>query len=131
MKSGLAPNLRALAIVVFVSLAISAAFAATQDKQQSKDDALTVPEGERKAIEKIKAASGVSEKLKASAEYLKKNGKSQARPRVAVLLLDARIGRVGNGICARVEAARAPSEDHERDCYPAPSDRSTISEHRR
>jgi len=83
MKSGLAPKLRALAMVVCALLASSVAIAAVQDKQQSKDDAPKISEGEQKAIEKIKAASGVSEKLKASAEYLKKNGKSQMRPRVA------------------------------------------------
>jgi hypothetical protein len=83
MKSGLAPKLRALAVIVCASMACSAAFAAVQDKQQSKDDTLTVPEGEQKAIEKIKSANSMAEKLKAAAEYVKKNGKSQARPRVA------------------------------------------------
>jgi tetratricopeptide (TPR) repeat protein len=83
MKSGLAPKLRALAMVVCAFLACPAAFAAVQDKQQSKDDAPKVSEGEQKAIEKINAASGVAEKLKAAAEYVKKNGKSQMRPRVA------------------------------------------------
>jgi tetratricopeptide (TPR) repeat protein len=75
-------------MIVCAALACSAAFAAVQDKQQSKDDALKVSDSEQKAIEKIKAASGVSEKLKASAEYLKKNGKSQARPRVAAFVSD-------------------------------------------
>ncbi len=70
-------------MAVCASLACSAAFAAVQDKQQSKDDVPKISEGEQKAIEKIKAASGVAEKLKASADYLKKNGKSQMRPRVA------------------------------------------------
>jgi hypothetical protein len=88
MKSGLAPKLRALAVIVCASLACSAAFAAVQDKQQSKDDAPKISEGEQKAIEKIKSASGVAEKLKAAAEYLKKNGKSQMRPRVAGYLSD-------------------------------------------
>lgn len=83
MKSGIAPKLRALATVVCVSLAGSAAFATIQYSQQAKDDASKVSDGEQKAIEKIKAASGMAEKLKASAEYLKKNGKSPARPRVA------------------------------------------------
>ncbi len=82
MKSGIAHTLRALAIFVCASLVCSAAFAAVQDKQQSKDEP-KISEGEAKAIEKIKAASGVPEKLKASAEYLKKNGKSPMRPRVA------------------------------------------------
>ena len=93
MKSGLAPKLRALAMVVCAALAGSAAFAAVQDKQQSKDDAPKISEGEQKAIEKIQAASGVSEKLKASAEYLKKNAKSQMRPRVAAYVSDE-IGKV-------------------------------------
>jgi len=70
-------------MAVCALLVSSAALAAVQDKQQSKADAPKVSEGEQKAIEKIKTASGVSEKLKASAEYLKKNGKSQMRPRVA------------------------------------------------
>ena len=83
MKSGLAPKLRALAMAVCALMACSAALAAVQDKQQSKDDGPKVSEAEQKAIEKIKSASGVSEKLKASAEYVKKNGKSQTRPRVA------------------------------------------------
>src|SRR5215831_7952671 len=88
MKSGLAPKLRALAMVVCALLASSAALAAVQDKQQSKDDAPKISEGEQKAIDKIKSASGVAEKLKASAEYLKKNGKSQMRPRVAAYVSD-------------------------------------------
>jgi tetratricopeptide (TPR) repeat protein len=83
MKSGLAPKLRALAMIVCAFLACPATFAAVQDKQQSKDDAPKISEGEQKAIEKINAASSVAEKLKAAAEYLKKNGKSQMRPRVA------------------------------------------------
>src|SRR5262249_26480698 len=83
MKSGLAPKLRALAMAVCALMASSAALAAVQDKQQSKDDGPKVSEAEQKAIEKIKSASGVSEKLKASSEYVKKNGKSQMRPRVA------------------------------------------------
>ena len=88
MKSDLAPRLRALAMIVCALLAGSAAFAAVQDKQQPKDGAPKISEGEQKAIEKIKAASGVSEKLKAAAEYLKKNGKSQTRPRVAAYVAD-------------------------------------------
>jgi len=91
MKSGLAPKLRALAMFVCALLACSAAFAsaqAIQDKQQAKDDAPKISEGEQKAIEKIKAASSASEKLKASAEYLKKNGKSPNRPRVAAYVAD-------------------------------------------
>src|SRR5262245_4772291 len=88
MKSGLAPKTRALAMVVCAFLACPAAFAAVQDKQQSKDDAPKISEGEQKAIEKIKAASGAAEKLKAAAEYLKKNGKSQMRPRVAAYVSD-------------------------------------------
>jgi hypothetical protein len=83
MKSGLAPKIRALAMVVCAFLACPAAFAAVQDKQQSKDDAPKISEGEQKAIEKIKAAGSVDEKLKAASEYVKKNGKSQMRPRVA------------------------------------------------
>ncbi len=75
-------------MVVCASLAGSAAFAAVQYKQQSQDDAPKIPDGEQKAIDKIKAASGLAEKLKASAEYLKKNGKSQARPRVAAYVTD-------------------------------------------
>ncbi len=88
MKSELAPKLRALTMAVCGLLASSPAFAAIQDKQQSKNDAPKVSEGEQKAIDKIKTASGVSEKLKASAEYLKKNGKSPMRPRVAAYVSD-------------------------------------------
>jgi len=88
MKSGLAPKIRALAMVVCAFLACPAAFAAVQDKQQSKDDAPKISEGEQKAIEKIKAAGNVAEKLKAAAEYVKKNGKSQMRPRVAAYVSD-------------------------------------------
>src|SRR5215813_5382959 len=88
MKSGLAPKIRALAMIVCAFLACAAAFAAVQDKQQSKDDAPKISEGEQKAIEKIKSAGSVAEKLKAAAEYLKKNGKSQMRPRVAAYVSD-------------------------------------------
>ena len=88
MKSGLAPKLRALAIIVCASLACSAGFAAGQDKQKASDDAPKISEGEQKAIEKINSASGVAEKLKAAADYLKKNGKSQMRPRVAGYVSD-------------------------------------------
>jgi tetratricopeptide (TPR) repeat protein len=88
MKSGLAPKLRALAVIVCASMACSAASAAVQDKQQANNDAPKISEGEQKAIDKIKSASGVAEKLKASTEYLKKNGKSQMRPRVAAYVSD-------------------------------------------
>src|SRR5499427_4598455 len=88
MKSGSAPKLRALSIIVCAFLACSAAGAAVRDKQQSNDDAPKISEGEQKAIEKIKSANGVPEKLKAAAEYLKKNGKSQMRPRVAAYVSD-------------------------------------------
>jgi predicted ribosome quality control (RQC) complex YloA/Tae2 family protein len=73
-------------MVVCAFLVCPAAFAAVQDKQQTKDDALKISEGEQKAIEKIKAAGNVAEKLKAAAEYLKKNSKSQMRPRVAAYI---------------------------------------------
>jgi tetratricopeptide (TPR) repeat protein len=61
---------------------------AVQDKQQSKDSAPKISEGEQQAMGKINAASGVAEKLKASAEYLKKYGKSPHRPRVAAYVAD-------------------------------------------
>jgi hypothetical protein len=88
MKSGLAPKLRALAMIVCASLACSAAFAAIQDNQQPKGDAPKISGGEQKAIDKIKSAASVSEKLKASAEYVKKNGKSPMRPSVAAYVSD-------------------------------------------
>lgn len=75
-------------MIVCASLACSAAFAAVQDKPQANDDAPKISEGEQKAIDKIRSASGMAEKLKASAEYLKKNGKSQMRPRVAAYVSD-------------------------------------------
>ena len=75
-------------MIVCAFLACPAAFAAVQDKQQSKDNAPKISEGEQKAIEKINAASGVAEKLKAAAEYVKKNSKSQMRPRVAAYVSD-------------------------------------------
>src|SRR5262249_37740775 len=88
MKSGLAPKIRALVMVVCASLACSAAFSAVQDKKQSKDDAPKISEGEKKAIEKSKSATSVGERIKAAADYLKKNGKSQMRPRVAAYVSD-------------------------------------------
>ncbi|HKQ90311.1 MAG TPA: hypothetical protein VJZ77_06490 [Blastocatellia bacterium] len=88
MKSGLAPKILALAMVVCAILVCPAAFAVVQDKQQSKDDLPKISEGEQKAIEKINAASGVAEKLKAAAEYVKKNSKSQMRPRIAAYVSD-------------------------------------------
>jgi len=86
MKSKIAHTLRALAIIVCATVVFSLTFAsnpAVQDKQQAKDDAPKTSEGEQQAINKISAASGVAEKLKASADYLKKYGKSPMRPRVA------------------------------------------------
>ncbi len=86
MKSKIAPTLRALAIIVCATVVFSLTFAsnpAVQDKPQSKDDMPKISEGEQQAINKISAASGVAEKLKASADYLKKYGKSPMRPRVA------------------------------------------------
>lgn len=74
-------------MIVCASMACSAAFAA-QDKQQANDDAPKISEGEQKAIDKIRSAGAVAEKLKASAEYLKKNGKSPMRPRVAAYVSD-------------------------------------------
>lgn len=88
MKSGLAPKIRALVMTVCAILACPAALAAIQDKQESKDDAPKISDGEQKAIEKINAAGSVAEKLKAAAEYIKKNGKSQMRPRVAAYVSD-------------------------------------------
>ncbi|MGH7453983.1 MAG: hypothetical protein ACRENG_21710, partial [bacterium] len=75
---------------------ISVTFASNptvQDKQQSKDKAPQISEGEQQAINKISAASGVAEKLKASGDYLKKYGKSTQRPRVAGYIADE-IGKV-------------------------------------
>ncbi len=88
MKSGFAPKLRVLAAFACAFLVCSAALASIQDKPQSKGGAPKISEGEQKAIQKINAASGVSEKLKAAAEYLKKNAKSPMRPRVAAYVAD-------------------------------------------
>lgn len=88
MKAKLAPSMRIVSLLGITVMIFSVALASVQDKPQSKNDAPKVSEGEQKAIQKIQAASGVSEKLKASAEYLKKNGKSQMRPRVAAYVAD-------------------------------------------
>ncbi|MGE0132994.1 MAG: hypothetical protein AB7U82_33375 [Blastocatellales bacterium] len=91
MKAKLAPGVRIVLLLVSAMMVFSVALAAApavQDKPQSKDDAPKVSEGEQKAIQKIQTANGASEKLKAAAEYMKKNGKSQMRPRVAAYVAD-------------------------------------------
>lgn len=88
MKAKLAPSVRMVSLLVSVMMVFSVALASVQDKPQPKNDAPKTSEGEQKAIQKINAASGVSEKLKASAEYLKKNGKSQMRPRIAAYVAE-------------------------------------------
>ncbi len=91
MKAKLAPRLRMALMLVCATALFSATFAsipAVQDKPQSKDSAPKISEGEQQAIGKINAASGVAEKLKASAEYLKKYGKSPNRPRLAGFIAD-------------------------------------------
>ncbi len=96
MKSKLAPGLRTLVMFVCAMAVFSVTFASNptvQDKQQSKDKAPQISEGEQQAINKISAASGVAEKLKASADYLKKYSKSSQRPRIAGYVADE-IGKV-------------------------------------
>jgi hypothetical protein len=91
MKATLASRLRTATLFVSAMMVYSVAFASIptpQDKPQAKDDAPKVSEGEQKAIEKIKAASSASEKLKASQEYIKKNAKSPMRPRVAAYVAE-------------------------------------------
>lgn len=91
MKSKLAKGLPVVLILVCAMAVFSATFAsvpANQDKQQSKDNAPKISEGEQQAINKIQTASGVAEKLKASVEYLKKYGKSPQRPRIAGYVAD-------------------------------------------
>jgi hypothetical protein len=101
MKATLASRLRTALLFVSAMTVYSVAFSsipvlpAKPQPSQSKDDAPKVSEGEQKAIEKIKAASGASEKLKAAAEYLKKNGKSPMRPRIASYVADE-ISRVSD-----------------------------------
>jgi tetratricopeptide (TPR) repeat protein len=91
MKAKLAQGLRTVLLFVCAMAVFSATFAAvpaSQDKQQAKDGGPKISEGEQQAIGKINAASGLAEKLKASAEYLKKYGKSPHRPRVAGYVAD-------------------------------------------
>jgi hypothetical protein len=90
MKAKLAPSARTVSLfgVAMMVLSVALAAPAVQNKPQSKDEAPKISEGEQKAIQKINAASGASEKLKAAAEYLKKNGKSPMRPRVAAYVAD-------------------------------------------
>jgi tetratricopeptide (TPR) repeat protein len=91
MKATLASRLRTAMLFVSAMMVYSAAFASIpmlQDKPQSKDDAPKFSESEQKAIEKIKAASSASDKIKAAQEYVKKNAKSPNRPRVAAYVAE-------------------------------------------
>jgi tetratricopeptide (TPR) repeat protein len=74
----------ACALAVFTA----APAAAYQDQKKSKDEGPKISEGEQKELAKINAAGGAAEKLKASADFLKKYGKSPMRPRVAAVISD-------------------------------------------
>lgn len=77
--------------VMCMCLGYGAAFGGTvgmQDQNKPAADQVKLSDGERKAIEKINTASGAEAKLKAAQEYLKKNAKSQMRPRVATYVAE-------------------------------------------
>src|SRR5262249_4134779 len=87
MNSNFIPTLRVLAACVFAGLlCIPVSIAKAQENK--KQDQSNLSEGEKQAINKINTASGADAKLKAAAEYLKKNSKSPARPRVASYIAD-------------------------------------------
>lgn len=77
--------------VLCMCLGYGAVFGGTvgmQDQGKPAADQMKLSDGERKAIEKINTATGAEAKLKAAQEYLKKNAKSQMRPRVATYLAE-------------------------------------------
>jgi len=77
--------------VMCLCLSVVTAFGGTinvQDQNKPAADQMKLSDGEKKAIEKINTATGPEAKLKAAQEYLKKNAKSQMRPRVAVYMAE-------------------------------------------
>lgn len=87
MKANIVPILRALAKCLFVGL-LSCTFSIARAQDSKPADQPNVSEGEKQALNKINAASGIDAKLKAAAEYVKKNSKSQMRPKVASHVAD-------------------------------------------
>ena len=59
-----------------------------QDKGQAKDQPPPLSDGERKAVEKINTAKDPEAKMKAAAEFVKKNPKSSVRTKVATYVSD-------------------------------------------
>jgi len=87
------PRVAVMCASVLLYLGGSVVYGATidpQDQEKGKTEAeqIKLSDGERKAIDKINTASGAEAKLKAANEYMKKNSKSQMRPRVAAYVAD-------------------------------------------
>jgi tetratricopeptide (TPR) repeat protein len=86
MNAKIVPILRALEMCLCVGLvSLSFSVARAQDKPA---DQPKVSEGEQQALNKLNAAAGIDAKLKAAQEYIKKNSKSQMRPKVASHVAD-------------------------------------------
>lgn len=82
------PRVAVMCISIFLTIGVGAAFGGTvkmqdQEKGKASTDEMKISDGEKKAIDKINTASGAEAKMKAANEYMKKNAKSQMRPRVA------------------------------------------------
>lgn len=88
MESKFLPKLCGLLVCLLalasISIAAPALLSSQDQKQdQKKDQGAQLSSDERNAIDKINKATGPEAKLKASADYLKKFGKSPMRPKVA------------------------------------------------
>ncbi len=83
MRSTFLLTLR-MATVCALALAFVSPFLA----QDQKKDQPQISEGEQKAIEKIKSASGADAKMKAASEYVKKYSKSPMRQQIAGYVAD-------------------------------------------
>lgn len=96
MRLELIPAMRALALCALVLIVASApsAFAQTpqypttqpKDESKPKDAGPKISDGEAKAIDKINAAPGITEKLAAATEFIKKYPKSTMREKVALYM---------------------------------------------
>ncbi len=89
MNSNISRALRLFIVSVSLGLLVTGApYVQAQEKKEEKKDQPKISEGEQQAITKINQATGPEAKLKAAAEYIKKNGKSPMRPRVAGYVAD-------------------------------------------
>jgi hypothetical protein len=81
MKSAIVKARRALAVCA-LSLVTASSLLAQSGPKESQPKGPQIPDGERKAVEKIQAATDIAAKMKAAGEFVKKFPKSTLRAQV-------------------------------------------------